>query len=84
MKHAGDETLDQLDDLLQALSALPGRKEKKRGTYYRRPKAFIHFHEDPAGLFADVRLSGREFERVEVTSSADRAALLARIRDALA
>jgi hypothetical protein len=58
MKHAGSLALDQLEPLLAAIRALPGLKEKGRGVFYRGGKAFLHFHEDPAGLFADVRLAG--------------------------
>ena len=76
MKHARADALDQLETLLVDLRALPGLKERSRGVFYRGPRAFLHFHEDPAGLFADIRL-GDEFERRDVTSAKDRAALLA-------
>jgi hypothetical protein len=52
MKHAGAETLRQLSDLLEQIRQRPGLKEKKVGIFYCRSKSFIHFHEDPAGLFA--------------------------------
>jgi hypothetical protein len=58
-------------------------KEKKRGVFYLGSRAFLHFHEDPAGLFADVRLAGDEFERFDVTSGGDQRKLVARIRDVL-
>ncbi len=32
-------------------------KEKSRGVFYRKSKATLHFHEDPAGLFADMRIA---------------------------
>ena len=76
MKHARADALDQLETLLADLRALPGLKERSRGVFYRGPRAFLHFHEDPAGLFADIRV-GDEFERRDVTSAKDRAALLA-------
>jgi len=44
--------------------------------FYFRSKAFLHFHEDPKGLFADLR-TGDDFERFEVTEDAGRQALLA-------
>ena len=37
-------------------------KEKKRGCFYVKPKGFLHFHEDPKGMFADIeddRIQGR-------------------------
>jgi hypothetical protein len=55
MKHAGMEALDALEDLLAEIRRLEGLKEKKRGTFYRGSSGFVHFHEDPAGLFADLR-----------------------------
>lgn len=68
MKHAGQNALDQLEPLLTQVRTLSGLKEKKRGIFYRKSKAFLHFHEDPVGLFADVRLTD-EFERHEVTGA---------------
>ncbi|HEV2361707.1 MAG TPA: hypothetical protein VGS21_08390, partial [Acidimicrobiales bacterium] len=63
---------------LDGLRGISGLRERKTGTFYRGSKAFIHFHDDPVGLFADVRLAD-SFERVEVTSEAQQAALLERI-----
>jgi hypothetical protein len=60
------------------LRALPGLVEKKRGVFYCRSKAFLHFHEDPSGLYADVKLAG-DFERFRVETDAERDVLLARI-----
>ena len=82
MKHAGPTALDSLEPMLTALRALPGLNEKKRGTFYRGSKAFIHFHEDPAGMFADVRLVD-DFERFRVTTKREQDACLRRVRTAL-
>lgn len=82
MRHATPAALDQLDDLLTALRALPGLKEKSRGVFYRGSKAFLHFHEDAAGLFADVRV-GSEFDRYRVTTKREQTALVRLVRDAL-
>jgi hypothetical protein len=78
MRHARDEDLDRLEDVLAALRALPALKEKKRGVFYFRSRAFLHFHEDPGGLFADIGGGpfGGPFERVDVTDAAGRSALL--------
>lgn len=85
MKHAGDQTLDILEPLLAEIRALPGLIEKKRGTFYRKSRAFLHFHEDPKGLFADVRdAGGRDFERIDVTGDDGRRRLLAAARARLA
>lgn len=83
MRHATPGALDQLDDLLASLRGLDGLKEKSRGTFYRGSKAFLHFHEDPAGLFADVRFDAA-FDRLRVSTKAERTALLRRVKAALA
>jgi hypothetical protein len=67
VKHAGQDALDALEPVLAQLRALGGLKEKSRGTFYRGSKAFLHFHEDPAGFFADVKRDG-EFVRLPVNS----------------
>jgi hypothetical protein len=83
MKHAGPPALDRLEPVLQQLRAMQTLREKSRGVFYRQGRAFLHFHEDPLGLFADVRFRD-DFERLEVTNAAQRATLLRRIRGCLA
>lgn len=83
MKHATATTLAALEPLLAELRTLPGLVERKHGTFYRRSRAFLHFHEDPAGLFADARLDGSAFARLPVNTAAERRALLAAVRNAL-
>ena len=78
MKHAGSAALDTLDDLLDAIRMRAGLREPRRGVFYRKGKAWLHFHEDPAGLFADLR-HGTEWRRFAVSDPAGRAALLATI-----
>jgi hypothetical protein len=73
MKHAGKETLATLEPLLVRLRAIPGLVEKSTGVFYLRSKAFLHFHEDPAGIFADARLDGVDFERFEMTARGENA-----------
>jgi hypothetical protein len=83
VRHARAEALDELEPFLERLRAVPGLVEKKRGVFYVRSKAFLHFHEDPSGLHADVRL-GPEFTRVRAETAEERDALLARIQEAQA
>jgi hypothetical protein len=84
MKHAGVEALDALESLVAAIRRLPGLKEKARGVFYRKGHAFLHFHEDPAGLFCDIRLAPEEdFTRRRVSTAAERKALLAEAKRAL-
>jgi hypothetical protein len=71
MRHARSESLDELEPLLAALRALPGLREHNRGVFYRASRAFLHFHEDPAGLFADIRLDV-DFDRWPVGTAEER------------
>ena len=85
MKHAGAEALDTLEPLLAELRSHAGADEKKRGVFYLRSRAFLHFHEDPAGLFCDARFDpAADFERRPVNSSAERKRLLADLARTLA
>jgi hypothetical protein len=85
MKHAAAAALDQLEPLLAEIRRLDGLRERSRGIFYRKGQAFLHFHEDPKGLFADVRdASGRGFERIDVTGEAGRSQLMAVARARLA
>jgi hypothetical protein len=65
--------------MLDQLRSVPGLTEKSRGVFYQKSKAFLHFHEDQSGLYADVRLHD-DFERVRVETDPERRALVARIR----
>ena len=81
MRHARDQDLDRLEALLVQLRALPGLVEKKRGVFYRKSRAFLHFHEDPKGMFADL---SEPDERIDVTEPAGQATLLAAAKARLA
>jgi hypothetical protein len=82
MRHAGSEALDRLEPLLVELRALDGLVERKRGIFYKGSRAFLHFHEDPSGLHADVRLGddGDDFERRRVETKPEQMSLVADIR----
>jgi hypothetical protein len=82
VRHATPETLATLADLLTRLRSIDGIVEKRPGAFSRGSRAFLHFHEDPTGYYADVRF-GAEFERVRVTTKREQQALVARIRAAL-
>ncbi|MBI1407161.1 MAG: hypothetical protein GC145_13680 [Caulobacter sp.] len=83
MKHAGPAALDRLEPLLARLRGLPALKEKARGVFYRRGRAFLHFHEDVSGLHADLRTAGPDFDRFRVQDEAEREALFALILESL-
>ncbi|WP_293907279.1 hypothetical protein [Phenylobacterium sp.] len=85
MKHAGPAVLDTIEPLLAEIRALGGLKEASRGIFYLKSRAFLHFHEDPKGLFADVRdADGRDFERIDVTEETGRRRLVAVARERMA
>jgi len=82
VRHVSAAGLDELDDLLLELRHVDGLKETKRGVFSRGSRAFLHFHEDPTGLYADVRIDA-EFERMRVTTKAERKRLLSVVRAAV-
>ena len=65
MKHAGPVAIATLEPLLQQIRSLGRLVEKRPGVFYHRSRAFLHFHEDPAGLFADIR-DGDDFDRLKM------------------
>lgn len=79
MKHAGGAALETIEPLLAEIRSLPVLTERKRGVFYRKSTAFLHFHEDPAGIFADLR-EASGWQRLPANSAADRRELLRRIR----
>lgn len=79
MKHAGPHTLNQLSTLLAQLRQLPGLVERRPGIFYCKSAAYLHFHDDPAGVFADVKLGGQGFERFAVNTPEEQAEFLARV-----
>jgi hypothetical protein len=76
VKHAGAGALDTLSDLLESLRTRTALVERRPGIFYRKGKAFLHFHEDRAGLFADLRQGG-DWQRLPVNNSDERAEVLA-------
>lgn len=77
-----DSTLETLASLLGVLRAYPVLNEVRPTAFHLDGRDFIHFHEEPEGLFADVRLSkGRV--RLPVSTQAEQAELLERIEEKL-
>ncbi|HTD51353.1 MAG TPA: hypothetical protein VK771_12180 [Acidimicrobiia bacterium] len=83
MRHARDDDLDRIEPLLTELRAVDGLTEKSRGVFYRRSRAFLHFHADGDDTYADVRVEGDDFERTRVTTNAEQRALVTAVRRAL-
>ena len=82
MRHVNDSDLDRLEPLLRELRTIEGLRERKRGTFTLKSRAFLHFHADGDDLLADVRLAD-EFERHLASTAAQRTQLLEAIRAAL-
>ena len=83
MRHARSDDLDPLTALLAELRTIDGLTERSPGTFYRGSQAFLHFHADPAGLFADLKVDG-EFVRSRVSTRRERRALLTAAHRAIA
>jgi hypothetical protein len=79
VRHATEHDLDQLDDLLAELRAVPELRERKRGYFSLRSTAFLHFHEDSGDFYVDVKLDGA-LQRMRVTTRTDQLDFLRRVR----
>jgi hypothetical protein len=82
VKHASTVALQSLSDLLEQIRLKHAIREKKLCIFYRKSKWFLHFHEDPAGLFADLSVAA-DFERYPVNTKKEWKVLLAAIDRAL-
>ncbi len=84
MMHATERTLVKYPVLFASLRSLEGLKEQRPGVFYRKSKAFLHFHEDPTGLYADLRQNvNQEFVRTRVESRAEQSAFVSTLAKAL-
>ena len=84
MRHARAEDLERIDAMLTELRALDGLTERTPGSFYRKSRGFLHFHAHGDEMYADVRLTDGDFERVRATTKAEQRALVASVRRALA
>jgi hypothetical protein len=82
VKHAGPDALDRLEPILDEIRRLGGLKEKKRGAFYCGASGFLHFHEDPAGFFADLKV-GDDYVRFPINSTTQTRTFLRRAAAAL-
>jgi len=71
-----------MEDLLSELRTLPQLRERKRGSFSRGARAFLHFHEESGAIYVDVRLHS-SFERMNVTSGPEQVEFLAQVRKML-
>jgi hypothetical protein len=79
MKHVGRDAPANLKPVLDALRERDALDEKSPASFYLRSKAFVHFHDDAAGLFADLKEDLVSFTRHRVTTAAEQGAFLARV-----
>ena len=71
------------EELVDALRAIDGLDDLGQGApnFAFRSRPFLHFHEHPDGIYADVRLGGGDFQPVWVSTPGERLELLALVHD---
>ena len=84
MKHATVDALMQIEALLDQIRERDGLREKKYGIFYRKSRSFLHFHEDPTGLFADLRNPKGDFDRFRVSQASEQTVFLTALDRVLA
>ena len=82
MKHATAEDLITIAGLLDRIRRERHIKERTSGIFYWRGRAFLHFHNDRRGLFADLR-GPDDWERFAINDRRGQALLLARMSQLL-
>jgi len=83
MKHTDVRALEAVSDLVENLRRRGILVEKPLGTFYTNGQAFLHFHKNPTGLFADLR-QGDDWQRFPVNHPDECESLLAAVDRALA
>lgn len=71
-------SLDQIAPLLEVLRANPALVEVRPTMFHLNGREFLHFHDYPNAVWADVRLTKRTV-RMRVSSPMEKADLLAQI-----
>jgi hypothetical protein len=82
VRHATEADLDHLEKLLAELRLIPQLRERKRGSFTRGSRGFLHFHEDAGDFYVDVKLHGA-YERMKVTSLDEQTDFLAQVKAAV-
>jgi hypothetical protein len=70
------------DDLVAALRRIDELHDvgNYQPNFHFRSRPFLHFHEGPQGVYADVRLGTEDFRPIPAATPAERAELLERVR----
>ena len=76
-------TLACIAPLLEYLRAHPALREVRPTVFHLDGRDFIHFHEEAAGIVADVRLAKGQI-RMPVSLESEQAELLERLEETLA
>jgi hypothetical protein len=84
MKHASAQALESLASLLERIRSLGHLKERRPGIFYLGSSAFLHFHEDLEGLFADAKLDLQDFKRFAINTKVEQDRLVQEVAAALA
>src|SRR5262245_32823683 len=79
MKHVGADTLNALEPLLRQIRKHNVLVEKTPGSFYLSSRAFLHFHEDPAGIFVDLKENLLAFTPYRATTRNEQRNLLNRV-----
>lgn len=75
-------TLDRISPLLDVLRANAALSEVHPTAFHLNGRDFVHFHDEPGGVVADVRLA-RGFVRMPVSTASGQVELLDRIDECL-
>ena len=75
-------TLEALRPVLDVLRAHPALHEVRPAEFYLDERSFVHFHEEPEGVFADVLLTKGRLH-MPASSVAEQGELLERVDQVL-
>jgi hypothetical protein len=82
MAHCPPEALDDIGDVLDAVRAWDGIKEKSFACFYLKAKGFLHFHVKDGERWADVRCGKAWGEPIPLAPGASRPARMAFLKAA--
>lgn len=73
MAHTKPEQLADLEQELDALRALAGLREKSPGVFYFGTLPFLHFHDKHGIRWADMKVKGGGWQKIEIDFKAGKA-----------
>ncbi len=63
--HATEKQLEKEKRFLKEIRKIPELKEKKKGVFYIKNSAFLHFHFFDGKLFFDLK-KGKKWQRIKI------------------